>query len=468
MNKETKRTILVLIGFCLLFISLIAYISYFQIFKAEAIKNNSYNKRLWINEEATLRGSIMDRNEKVLVYSEKKDDLYKRYYLYGRLYSHVIGYSYREYGKAGLELHYNNVLLDISENMAINEIKSIVSPNIEGNNIVLTIDHELQTMARSLLKGKKGSIIAMNPETGHIYAMVSLPDFDASNLQEDWKTIIEDPGNVLVNRATQGLYPPGSIFKLITSMAILEDEQIDKSYICTGKTKIDGYIFEDYNDEGHGNIDLKQALVKSCNTYFAEKAQELGKEQIGNIADDFMINQKIPFDLSTNPSQFKYKGNLSKTDISSSAIGQGKVLVTPLNMVLLASGIANGGEIVRPTLIKEIRSKNNKILKINDLEFLQGGTDPIIANEIKAIMVEAVNSGTGTKAKIKNINVAGKTGTAENASGRSHAWFLGFAPAENPKISVVVLLEEEGSTGGSAAAPIGRDIMKYVIDNINN
>jgi len=468
MNKETKRIILVLIGFCLLFISLIAYISYFQIFKAEAVKNNSYNKRLWINEEATLRGSIMDRNDKILVYSEKKDNVYKRYYTYGRLYSHIIGYSYREYGKAGLELHYNNTLLDISENMAINEIKSIVSPNSEGNNIVLTIDHELQKTARSLLKGKKGSIIAMNPETGHIYAMVSLPDFDASNLQEDWKSIIEDPSDMLVNRATQGLYPPGSIFKLITSMAILGNEQIDKSYICTGKTIIDGYIFEDYNEEGHGNIDLKQALVKSCNTYFTEKAVDLGKEQIGNIAESFMINEKIPFDLSTSTSQFKYKGNLSKTEISASAIGQGKVLVTPLNMVLLASGIANGGEIVKPTLIKEIKSKNNKILKTNDIEFLSGGTDPITANEIKEMMVETVNSGTGTNAQIKNIKVAGKTGTAENSSGKAHAWFLGFAPADDPKVAVVVLLEEEGSTGGRSAAPIGRDIMKYVINNIKD
>lgn len=468
MNKETKRTIVVLIGFCLLFISLIAYISYFQIFRAEAVKNNSYNKRLWINEEATLRGTIMDRNGKTLVYSEKKDDIYQRHYLYGRLYSHVIGYSYREYGKAGLELQYNNVLLDISENTAINEIKSIVSSNNEGNNIVLTIDHELQTLGRSLLKGKKGSIIAMNPETGQIYAMVNLPDFDASNLREDWKTISEDPSGPLVNRATQGLYPPGSVFKLITSMAIMGNDQIDKTYTCTGSTKIDGYIFEDYNNEGHGNIDLKQALIKSCNTYFAEKAVELGKEQIGNIAENFMINQKIPFDLSTNISQFKYKGNLSKTEISASAIGQGKVLVTPLNMLLVASGIANGGEIIKPTLIKEIKTKNNKIMKSSQIGFLHGGTDPVTANEIKQIMVETVDSGTAKNATIKNIKVAGKTGTAENASGKAHAWFVGFAPADKPKVAVVVLLEEEGSTGGSAAAPIGRDVMKYTIDNIND
>ncbi|WP_235601318.1 hypothetical protein [Tissierella sp. P1] len=162
MNKENKRVIFVLVGFCLMFISLIVYISYFQVFRAEAIKNNSYNKRLWINEESILRGSILDRNGRTLAYSEKKGDVYNRYYLYERLYSHIIGYSYREYGKAGLELQYNNTLLNINENAAINEIKNIVAPTTEGNSIKLTIDHDLQTKARALLKGKKGSIVAMN------------------------------------------------------------------------------------------------------------------------------------------------------------------------------------------------------------------------------------------------------------------------------------------------------------------
>lgn len=468
MNKENRRIIIVLVVFCLMFISLIAYISYFQIFKAEVVKNNSYNKRLWINEESTLRGTIYDRNGKVLVYSEKKDDLYQRYYLYGSLYSHVIGYSYREYGKAGIELQYNNVLLGINENTAINEIINIVSPTSVGNSLKLTIDHELQSKARSLLKGKKGSIVVLNPVNGEVYAMVSLPDFDASKLRENWQEISENANSPLINRATQGLYPPGSTFKIITTIAAMNSKNIDKHYECSGSTVIDGYKFKDYQEKAHGDIDLKLALVKSCNTYFTDKAVEIGKENLGNVADKFMFNKNIPFDLPTSTSTFPYKDKLGKTEVAASGIGQGKVLATPLNMALVASGIANGGEIVKPILVKEIITNKDKIIKTNSIETLSYGTDPITASEIKDMMVEVVHSGTGTNARLKNIKVAGKTGTAENPSGKSHAWFVGFAPADNPKVAVAVVLEEEGSTGGKSAAPIARDIILYVINNIND
>ena len=468
MSKEIKRIIIVLAGFCLLFVSLIVYMSYFQIFKAKAIKNNSYNKRLWINEESILRGSIVDRNGKVLVYSEKKDDLYTRHYEYGRLYSHVIGYSHRQYGKAGLELQYNNTLLNINENAAIDEIKNIVLPTTEGNSIKLTIDHELQTKARALLNGKKGSIVAMNPTTGEIYAMVSLPDFNVSNLNEEWKSISEDLNSPLLNRATQGLYAPGSTFKVITAITAINSGIIDEEYQCTGSTIVDGYKINDYNDKGHGLINLKGALVNSCNTYFAAKSLEIGKDKIGEVANSFMINGTIPFELSTKESQYPYKGNIKKTDIAASAIGQGKVLVTPLNMALIASGIGNGGQIMEPTLIKEIISRKDKVIKTNTAKILSQGSDGITADEIKDMMVEVVRSGTGANAKIKNVEVAGKTGTAENSSGKSHAWFIGFAPADNPKIAVAVLLEEDGTTGGSSAAPIARDIMIHGINNITD
>lgn len=468
MGKEAKRIVFVLIGFCLLFISLIVYISYFQVFKAEKIKNNSYNKRLWINEETTLRGSIVDRNGKVLVYSEKEGETYKRHYNYGRLYSHVIGYSYREYGKTGLELRYNNTLLDISENDAINEIKNIVYSNKEGNDIKLTVDHGLQSKARELLKGKKGSVVAMNPVTGEVYAMVSMPDFDSSKLKEEWKNISEDPSSPLLNRATQGVYPPGSIFKIITAIGLMDTNEEDESYNCLGSTTINGYNIKDYNESGHGEIDLEKAIIYSCNTYFADKSILIGKNKMGTVAENFLINKNIDFDLPVNMSKFPFKENLGQTDIAASAIGQGKVTVTPLNMVLMAAGIANNGEIVRPTLVKEIIFNNGKIRDNRNIEVLSQGTDSIKAEKMKEIMIRVVEEGTGKNARIKNVKVAGKTGTAQNETDKDHAWFVGFAPADNPKVAVAVILEEEGSTGGRVAAPIGRDIMKYVINNIKN
>ena len=467
MGKETKRTIFVLIGFCLLFVGLIVYISYFQVFRAAKIKDNSYNKRLWINERSTLRGSIIDRNDKILAYSDGQGENYERYYNYGRLYSHIIGYSYREYGKTGLELKYNDTLLDISENDAINEIKNLVNPKKIGNDIKLTIDHELQSKARELLKDKKGSIVALNPITGEVYAMVSMPDFDSSKLREEWKNISEDITSPLLNRATQGLYPPGSIFKLITAIGLIGTPEENQTYNCIGNTTIDGYNFKDYNETAHGEINLEKALIYSCNTYFANKSILIGKNKMGEIAENFLINKNIGFDLPVNISKFPYKDNLGQTDIASSAIGQGKVGVTPLNMALLAAGIANNGNIVRPILVKEIILTNGKIIDNMNIEVLSQGTDPITAEKIKDIMVKVVEEGTGKNARIKGIKVAGKTGTAENHSNNNHAWFIGFAPADKPKVAVAIILEEEGSTGGSSAAPVARDIMKYVIDNIS-
>lgn len=467
MNKEHTRIILVLVSFCILFVGLIGYLSYFQVFKAEAIKHNAYNKRLWINEENVVRGSIMDRNGRVLAYSEKKDDTNIRYYNYGNLYSHIIGYSFREYGKAGLELEYNNALLNINENAAINEIKNLVLPSSVGNDLRLTIDHSMQEKSRSLLQGRKGAIVAMNPKTGEIYSMVSLPDFNTSNLGDDWKNISEDPNSPLLNRATQGLYTPGSIFKIITTTAALETGELNKDYICSGTTTIDGYTFKDYNSNAHGEIGLIEAFTKSCNTYFAEKSQIIGKEKLGSVADKFMFNKNIDFDLSTKTSQFPYKGNLGKTDISAAAIGQGKVVTTPLNMAMMASSIANDGVMVKPILVKEILNKDGKLLKEVKTESISTVTDSIRAYEIKEMMNQVVSSGTGTNARLKNVIVSGKTGTAENPSGQSHSWFVGFAPANDPKIALAVILEESGLTGGQGAAPIARDLIIHGLNNID-
>lgn len=468
MTRESKRIIVVLVAMCILFLSLIAYISYFQIFQAEKIKNNSYNKRLWIDEEKTLRGSILDRNGEVLVYSEKREDSQVRHYNYGRLYSHVIGYSYREYGKTGLELKYNNALLDINENQAINEFQNMVSDKTEGNDLKLTIDHGLQQKARELLSGKKGSIIAMNPVSGEIYAMVSAPDFDADNLRNDWMSISESPDSPLLNRATQGLYPPGSIFKIIPAIALIKSPEVDESYSCTGQTTIDGYTISDYNQKAHGDIRLKQALVSSCNTYFAEKSVAVGKEKLGEVADSFQINKEIDFDLPVKVSSFPHKGKMGETEIAASAIGQGKVEVTPLNMLMVASTVANKGEMISPSIVKNVISKDGKIKNKTQKNVIGNPIGIAMSEEIKEYMVSVVEEGTGKAAAISGVSVAGKTGTAENKSENSHAWFMGFAPADEPKVSVVVLLEEEGSTGGTSAAPIAREIMQYAINNINN
>ena len=466
MEKEFKRIGWVLLGICLLFISLILYLSYFQIVKSDKIKESSYNKRLWLNEEKIKRGNIVDRNDNVLAYSEKKeDDTYKRLYNYGNLYSHIIGYSYRSYGKVGLELKYNNTLLNISENTSINEIKNAVNPNNEGNNLRLTLDHEIQSYTREALKGRKGAVVAMNPKTGEIYSMVSLPDFNAANLNEDWTSIVENKDSPFLNRATSGLYPPGSTFKILTGVGLLESMKTDKMYNCEGSVTIDGYTINDYSRKPHGNIDLATALEKSCNSYFAAKGVELGKDTMMDLAERFYINKIIPFEIPTQKSRLAE--DMSKTGLAATSIGQGKLLMTPLNMAMISSTIANEGEMMKPILVKNIISAKGNIIRTSHPEVLDEVLSQGVAEEMKSMMEQVVDSGTGREARIKNTRVAGKTGTAENASGKNHAWFTGFAPVEDPRVAIAVILEEDGSTGGKAAAPLAGDIMKFILNKLN-
>ncbi|MFZ5969156.1 MAG: peptidoglycan D,D-transpeptidase FtsI family protein [Bacillota bacterium] len=468
MDKESKRIIKVLIGICGLFLSLVLYMSYFEIFQASKVVSNSYNKRQWINEELVLRGTIADRNGNTLAYSEKKNEQQNRIYKYGSLYSHVIGYSLKEYGKAGLEASYNQSLLNMHDNNPILEIRDKISgPSENGNNLILTIDHNLQKYAAQRLKGKKGAIVLMNPKTGEIYAMVSKPDFDPAALKGNWEDIVEDDNSPLLNRATMGLYTPGSVFKLVTAAAALETPDIvEEKFTCEGSINIDGYVLKDYKGIAHGELNLEEAMAKSCNVTFSQIGLQLGEEKLRKTAERLYLNKIIPFDLKTKTSIFPEQSVMTRPELGATAIGQGKVLVTPLNMALITSAIANDGVMMKPILVKEILTPEGRTLRGSKAEVIARPINSMISQQLEDMMVKVVREGTGTNARIKNVKVAGKTGTAENETGKAHAWFVGYAPVEDPKVAVAVILESSGSTGGTAAAPIARDIIITALRNI--
>lgn len=466
MNTENKRIITVLFVLCLLFISIIIYLSYFEVFMASSIKKNSYNKRQWLDEEEILRGRIYDRNQNLLAYSTKEKGGQQRHYKYGSLYSHIIGYSTRTHGKEGLEKTYNSPLLNLSDYNSINELKkafTFLHKEQKGNNLVVTIDHRLQEYTKGLLGQQKGSIVVMNPKNGEIYSMVSYPDFNPNTLNETWESIVENEDSPLVNRATTGLYTPGSIFKIIPASSALEQENINTNFNCTGQVNIDGYILKDYKGTAHGKIDLKESLVKSCNVAFSQIGLELGQKNLEEIAERFMLNHKIPFDLDTKSSIFP-RSKMSQADLGASSIGQGKILVTPLNMAMMVSTIANNGDMIKPILVKEILNSEDHTLEKYEPEVLSQAIPPEIANNIKDMMVEVVNRGTGKNAKLSSIQVAGKTGTAENNKEKAHSWFVGFAPADNPQVAIAIVLENSGSTGGSLAAPMAKKIIQRALE----
>lgn len=468
-NKDKKRILYLLMALILLSLSLIVYLSYFIVFQAEDLKSHPANRRSFIVESKIKRGSIYDRNGEVLAYSDGVPENYNRIYNYPTLYSHVIGYSNPKLGKAGLESKFNDYLLNRNGNRTLKEISDLIrEKHQDGNSLVLSMDTKVQSKARELLESNtdKGSVILMNPKTGEIYAMVSLPDFNSQTISEDWDSLQESKEGTLLNRAINGRYPPGSTFKVVTSAALLSETKMDLSYNDKGVQIIDGREFKNSTSGEHGEIGLKEAFANSYNTYFVSKGVELGADKLGSMADKFMFNQDLPFDLSITPSVFNYK-NIKTTTLAASAIGQGEIQATPMNMCLVAATIANNGNMPKPVLVKEIEDANGSTIMKREPEILNEVVSKKIADEIRDNMVAVVNEGNGSNASLSRMQVAGKTGTAENSTGLNHAWFIGFAPADDPKFAVAVILEQADKSGGAAAAPIARDLLLYADRNLD-
>ncbi|HHV98802.1 MAG TPA: penicillin-binding protein 2 [Clostridiaceae bacterium] len=465
-TRTLNRIIYALVAVCILFFSLVAYLTYFELFQKNKIINNSYNRRQFEMEEKTLRGSILDRNGTVLAESEFSGEKQVRKYPYGSIYSHVIGYSSRKYGKSLIEAKYNDYLLGVNESSTVFNLRDKLSGGTkEGNNIYLSIDHELQTLANELMKNKKGAVVALDPKTGEILAMISKPDFDPNEqkLEENWKSMVESEEAPFLTRATQGLYTPGSTFKVLTVASALENGMENNTYKDSGSVVIDGKEISNFGGKAYGEINLKTALAVSSNTVFASIGVELGEENLRSISERAGIGEKLPFDIPVSKSVFQYK-NMSKTDMAAVGMGQGKILMTPLHMAMVSAAIANDGIMIKPSLVSRIETHKGTVLKKHKPDELYRVMDEYIAAKINEMMQEVVNNGTGKNASIKGIKVAGKTGTAENEltsrqKNKEHAWFIGFAPADDPRIAVAVILEYSGSTGGSAAAPIARELI---------
>ncbi len=459
-----KRIILSLIAISVLFFSLIAYLTYFEIFTKDQIVSNSYNQRLSEYEDAVLRGNIYDRNGTVIAYSEREGEEaeQKRIYPYDNTYSHIIGYSSKTYGKALLEASYNKYLLNINELRPVIDLKNqIMGQTSKGNNLYLTIDHGLQSLGQELLGENNGAIVAMDPKTGEILAMVSKPDYNPNSaaLEKNWTSIVESENTPLLPRATQGLYQPGSTFKTVVASAAIENGLGNTTFEDKGVTTIGGKEIKNYGAKAYGNIDLGEALTYSSNVAFAELGVALGDGDLRKLSEKLLFNQSIDFDISLKKSYFPSK-KLNKSEQAVTAYGQGELLVTPLHMAMMVSTIANDGIMMKPILVKNITGFTGTEGKPQELSTVMSAET---ANKVTSMMKSVVNKGTGKGAAISGVQVAGKTGTAENNTDKSHAWFIGFAPADDPQIAVAVILEKNGSTGGQAAAPLARWMMQQAL-----
>lgn len=467
LTKSTlnKRLVFVMVFFVFLFMFVALYLVYFQLFKAKSLADNSHNRRLWLNEDLVKRGSIYDRNENVLAYSQKDGSGKQvRIYNYPQASAPVTGYSSTTYGKTGIEKSYNKELLAISgENFS--NFRKMVVKNDTGNDLHLSLDQNIQNIVYNYLSAYKGSCVIMNPSTGQILAMVSTPSFNPNTLDDDWNTLIQTTDGRLVNRATLGLYRPGSAFKIITAASILEND-IDTFYKDEGSEIIQGYEIKNYNDQIFGNLDLRSAFINSANTYFANKAVNLGKDKLAKTSEKFVINKDYDFDLDKSNSVIPFK-DLNEADLAMTGFGYGKTQITPLHMAMITSAIANDGVMMRPRLVDKITNKEKEVIFEADNEILSKATSEKTANAIRDMMVEVVNSGTGTSAYLNWVQLAGKTGTADKADGKVDAWFVGFAPAYEPKIAFALVVEDSQGTGGEVAAPLARNIVRDIFNTIS-
>lgn len=458
-NTMNKKLIILLGTITSLFLIIAVYLIYFELFKSAWLNNHNLNRRNYVDETKYKRGSILDRNGKILAESVLEENKYKRVNTYNYMYSSIIGYNSIKYGRSGIEASLNSELLNTSKSKNIfDKIEDSVINKDEGNDVYLTIDDRIQSYAYDALGNRKGVVIVTNPKNGEILAMVSKPGFNVNKLEENWEEYINSKQGIMLNRATQGLYEPGSIFKIITSMAFL-DKGIDLEYNDTGQATIGGYTVKNYMNGKHGKMDLRKALMVSSNTYFFEKSQEITNTEFIKTLDKFGMTKDYNFELPKKKPIFPFKEGLSALGKANAAFGQGKTYVNPLTMSLSINAIANEGIVYKPQIIKSIKRSNSE--RNIDNQILTDDINKNNANLIKEYLHSTdLDYGIG---KRFGISLAGKTGTAENSTKYDHRWYMGMTPVENPKYTVVVLVEGTDESTVRASAHTGAKILKYCL-----
>lgn len=464
MMKGLRR---VALGMALSFFILSLGLVYWQVAQADSLLENPANPRLLLMESRVQRGGIFDRNGEVLAQSKLVGGKTVRVYPQGKVDEPLLGYATLQHGSAGLEAGLADWLLAIKDPTPAQQLQQTFELPRQGDDVVLTLDSKIQQIAYNGLKGKKGAAVAIDPRTGQILALVSEPSFDPNTLNKNWQEISRPGSTELLNNAFS-LFPPGSVMKVVTSEALFRAGiNTSELYDDTGSTVINGQIIPDENNVGHGWVNYNLALAYSCNPYFATYAVKAGQQNFLAAAKAYGFGQQIPFVLPVPDSRItnspEVPNQLSTNLLAASAFGQGQVMVSPFYMALVTAGIANHGVIMTPYIIDRVLdSKQNILYEAQPKPWLT----PISkadADKITSAMVTAVNEGTAAPGALPNVQVAAKTGSAEpGGNAQTHAWYIAFAPAENPQIAVAVLVEH-GGAGGVASAPIARQMIQEAL-----
>ena len=481
MNRAIRR---VGIGVTVLVLLLVGQLTYLQVYDADNLANDPRNIRFQLRDFSKPRGRILTADGQIVARSvETGDELkFQRFYPQGALFSQLAGYQSFVFGNIGIERTYNSELAGRDPLLTIRNVGDVLAGKETVGNVVLSTSQQLQAAARDALGDQHGSVVVMNPKTGGILAMYSNPSYDPqpfashnSQAAQDYEKLLRaSPDKPDLPRAYRERYPPGSTFKVITSSVALGTGQFSPETNFPVLTELDlpqtNNTLKNFGGESCGGT-LARSFQQSCNTTFGQIGLDLGDAFVPGM-EKFGIGSAPPLDVapgaagSVGPPPGSFQQN--QPLFAFAGIGQGDVAVTPLEMALSASAVANNGQIMQPHVAERITDGDDNTVKTIDPKPWRTAMSPQVAATMTTLMISVVEGGTGTAARIPGVSVAGKTGTAQNETGAAHAWFVGFAPAEDPQVAVAVIVEHGGSagseaTGGRVAAPIAAQMMRMVL-----
>ncbi|MGI8945292.1 MAG: peptidoglycan D,D-transpeptidase FtsI family protein [Thermoleophilaceae bacterium] len=471
-----NRQIIQLFGLVmLLFATLVAFTSRWTVFEADSLEREVSNRRPLIEEQRTPRGLILARDGTVLARSVGRgtggERIFTRRYPTGPLFSHAVGYNFLSKGRAGLERSRNDELTGKQGELAsiFGQLRSKAS---EGRNVTTTLDPAGQREAVAALAGRNGSIVALEPQTGRVRVMVSVPEYDPNDVPDRFGELS------LLNRATQSQYPPGSTFKVVTAAAALDSGKFTPDSIVDGSSPrtVSGVPLANFGGQNFGSVTLTDALTNSVNTVWAQVGESVGRGTLIDYMERFGFNQDPPLDYpdvqmsasGVRDASGRVLDGDDGFDVGRVAIGQGgsegAILVSPLQMAMVAGAIGNRGRLMRPTLTEKVVDGDGRVRERIKPEEQSKVMSEQSALQLATMMGNVVREGTGTAAALSGIAVGGKTGTAEvdNATA-NQAWFIGFAPLEGPRMAVAVTIERTQGQGGTEAAPLAKRVLEALL-----
>jgi peptidoglycan glycosyltransferase len=486
-----NRQIIKLFGFIVvLFAILVGFTSWWSVFDAKALKEKPDNKRPLFAQQQIPRGRILAADGSVIAKSVAKGKgtgrRYERHYPMGTLFGHPIGYSFMEYGQSEFEKSHNSELTgEESEFGTI--LGELTGQKQEGEQVVTSLDVKAQEVAlHDLESAGFGAVVAIEPSTGAVKVLASNPSYNPNSIPKEGtleKLNKAEVSRPLYNRATQGQYPPGSTFKVVTAAAGLESGVItpETTINAPGSIIDEGHeLANDYN-QNWGSISLDTALTNSVNTWFGQLGQKLGQAKLFSTMEKFGFGSIPPIDLPedelSKSGVYDYESERllnrhDPVDLARVAIGQERLLATPLQIAMVAAGVANGGKLMKPQIWKRVVNVDGSVTKTMSPSVYSEPISKKTAEELTTAMEGVVREGTGTNAAISGVSVAGKTGTAETPGNeacgggaeQNQAWFMGFAPANEPKIAIAASVECTEQFGNDVAAPIFRDVAEAILN----